>query len=143
MCYIYTKNLSKETLYIGRQGANMKLKISVKQPGNKHPLIDSKVIEIADIGLHPTVYELITAVVAQQVNEYNNREAGTNLLPFLSKEKNRVVPADAQQTAIQAFEDGIFVLFVDDEEYTQTTAIVNLTSDSIITFIRLTFLSGN
>lgn len=143
----YGKFLKRNIVY----WLSMKLKISVKQAGKKHPLIDSKVIEITDIGFTPTVNDLINAVVAQQVHEYNNKTAENNLLPFLSEGKigfgsiyneNKAVPADAQQTAVQAFEDGMFVLFVDDEEYTKTTAIVPLTNDSIVTFIRLTFLAG-
>ena len=139
----------------------MRLKVSVKQPGKKHPLIDNKFIEIAHIGFHPTVYTLITAVVAQQVIAYNNKPTEKSLLPFLDKEtierdaengkvgfgsiynENKAVVADAQQVAVQAFEDGIFSLFVDDQEYRELHTIINLTEDSTLTFIRLTFLAGS
>jgi hypothetical protein len=139
----------------------MQLKISVKQPGKKHLLIDKKIIEIDDIGNTPTVYELINAVVKQQVQEYNDKPAEKNLLSFLNREtierdaengkvgfgsiynENKAVVAEAQQTAVQAFEDGIFVLFADDQEYTKSGAIIHLTEDSILTFVRLTFLAGS
>ena len=49
----------------------MQLTVSVKQPGRKHALIDKKIIDIKDLGKTPTAAALITAVVHQQVHEYN------------------------------------------------------------------------
>ncbi len=139
----------------------MQLKISAKQLGKKHALIDKMIIEIDDIGEAPTVLQLINAVVRQQVMEYNIKPKERNLLPFLDKNNideqavnGRIsfgsiyhyAEADleaAQQTAIQAMEDGLYVLFAGDEEFTKPHQIVSITEDTVITFIRLTFLAGS
>ncbi|MGA2498571.1 MAG: hypothetical protein ABSH20_12565 [Tepidisphaeraceae bacterium] len=48
----------------------------------------------------------------------------------------------AVQTAIEAFEDGLYLVVIDEVEYRDLDAIVHLTSDSRLVFIRLTFLAG-
>jgi hypothetical protein len=139
----------------------MQLTISAKQLGRKNALIMNKVIEIADIGLHPTVQRLIEAVVEQQVREYNSKPLEKNLLPFLDQEMIDIAAksgkvgfgsiyngtkADscvAQKTALQAFADGLFVLFADDREFTNAEETIIIESTTIITFIRLTFLAGS
>jgi len=45
--------------------------------------------------------------------------------------------------AVQAFADGLFVLFADDQEFTKPEETININSTTIITFIRLTFLAGS
>ena len=45
-------------------------------------------------------------------------------------------------TALQAFEDGMYLVVIDDVEQTHLDQQVYLTEDSRITFIRLTLLSG-
>ena len=139
----------------------MELKIKVKQPGRKHPLIDNKLIEIEDIGVNPTARQLIKAVVAQQVNEYNGKPHEKNLLAFLSPSQtneqaisgkisfgsiyneNKADVAKAQETALQAFDDGMFALFVNDDEITKLDQSILFANDTVITFIRLTFLAGS
>jgi hypothetical protein len=139
----------------------MQLTVSAKQLGRKNALIMNKVIEIEDIGPHPTVQRLIGAVVEQQVREYNSKPLEKNLLPFLDQETvetaarsgkvgfgslyndTRVDPGIAQKTALQAFADGLFVLFADDQEFTNPEETITIHSTTIITFIRLTFLAGS
>ncbi len=139
----------------------MQLTIKVKQPGSKHDLIGARVFDIEDIGTHPTVQALISAVVRQQVDEYNNKSPEKNILPFLSEtavqtqsstgkigfgsiyNENKADPAKAVDTAIRAFEDGLFALFVEEEECTSLGQSITLSEQAIITFIRLTFLAGS
>ena len=139
----------------------MELKISAKQLGKKHPLIENKIIEIGDIGPHPTLQEVLNAVVAQQVHEYNSKPAEKSLLPFLDTtsieeqavagkvgfgsiyNENKADLVKAQQSAIQAFEDGLFVVFAGDEQLTALKNIISLTPDTVVTFIRLSFLAGS
>lgn len=138
----------------------MQLIIKVKQPGRKHALMD-RMVTIEDVGNNPTVTMLINAVVEQQVNEYNNKPQEKNLVAFLTAaetEEQRVDgkisfgsiynenKADAEQaklTAVQAFEDGMFAIFVNDEEIGKASQTINLPEKSVITFIRLTFLAGS
>jgi len=139
----------------------MLLTVTAKQLGRKNALIVNKVIEIEDIGPHPTVQRLLEAVVDQQVQEYNNKPLEKNLLPFLDQEAMDIAektgkigfgsiysatkadPLEAQKVALQAFADGLFALFADEQEFTKAEETMNIDSTTIITFIRLTFLAGS
>lgn len=142
----------------------MKINISVKQLGKKHPLIASTGVEIEEIQLPPTLRKLIEAIVSQQVENYNeknieNDEAGNiqkplqNYLSILTDtgkagfnsiyNQNKVNLAEAQRTAIQAFEDGLFLVFLNDNDLHRLDEPIMLTPESTITFIRLTFLAGS
>lgn len=139
----------------------MNIILKVKQPGRKQALIENKVITIEDTGTQPTAQSLIEAIVQQQVEEYNNKPLEKNILPFLSQSEtedqaasgkisfgsiyneNKANVEQAKQTALQAFEDGMFAFFVNDEEITALSTILVLPENSIITFIRLTFLAGS
>jgi len=48
----------------------------------------------------------------------------------------------ATEVALQAWKDGVFVVFVDDEEIKELTTPLSLDKDSVVTFLRLTFLTG-
>ena len=45
-------------------------------------------------------------------------------------------------TVLEAFVDGLYLVVIDEVEYTDLDAIVSLKCDSRVTFIRLTFLAG-
>lgn len=139
----------------------MQITISVKQPGRKHAVIDRQLLEVAELSDHPSLRELLVAVVKQQVTAYNQKPLEKNLLPFLSMEQiahgvangkagfgsiyneNRADPQKAEDTALQAFEDGLFAVFIEDAEMKQLTDKFSLNSDTVITFVRLTFLAGS
>ena len=139
----------------------MQLTVSAKQLGRKHALIDKKQIEIDDIGPNPTVQRLIEAVVEQQVQEYNSKPLEKSLLPFMDQEsiddaagigkvgfgsiysEAKADPGAAKRIALQAYTDGLFALFVDNREFTDSKETIFLNPTSIITFIRLTFLAGS
>lgn len=139
----------------------MQIIIKAKQAGRKHALIENKVIEIDDIGNQPKFAELLKAIVKQQVGEYNSKTAEKNLLPFLSKDEiseqaqsgkvgfgsiyneNKADLETAQETALQAFEDGMFAVFADENELQKLDETVRVTDETVFTFIRLTFLAGS
>lgn len=139
----------------------MQITISVKQPGRKHALIDRQLLEVEALSDHPSLRELLVAVVKQQVAAYNNKPLEKNLLPFLSAgqiandvangkagfgsiyNENKADPQKAEDTALQAFEDGLFAVFVKDEEIKKITDKFSLNSDTVVTFVRLTFLAGS
>ena len=138
----------------------MELIINVKQAGRKHALFEKQIIEIDDIGNKPTLRELITAVVKQQVITYNSKPFEKNLLPFLTDEQiiaqiptgkigfgsiyneQKADMAKAQETALLAFEDGMYAVFAGDEELKLLSGQLDLSPETVITFIRLTFLAG-
>jgi hypothetical protein len=139
----------------------MKITVKAKQAGRKHALLDNREIEIEDLGKTPTLEELLKAVVRQQVEEYNKKDAEKSLLPFLSKaeighqaeagkvgfssiyNENKANVEQAQATALQAFEDGMFSVFADETEIRNLKDQVRLRDSTVITFIRLTFLAGS
>jgi hypothetical protein len=139
----------------------MKLLVRVKQVGRKKALFQEKDIEIKDPGTSPSLRELIAAVVAQQVESYNSKTAEENILPFLTEREidessasgkvgfesiynsNKADVARSIENAHQSFEDGIFAVFIGDEQINHLDEKINLDDSPVITFIRLTFLSGS
>jgi hypothetical protein len=139
----------------------MQITISVKQPGRKHAVIDRQLLEVEELSGHPSLRELLEAVVKQQVTAYNHKPLEKNLLPFLSAaqiatgvangkagfgsiyNENAADPQKAVNTALQAFDDGLFAVFIQDEEIKKLTDNFSLNSDTVITFVRLTFLAGS
>ena len=104
--------------------------------------------------------ELLIGCVKHQVEAYNKKRTEVNVIGFLSPAEiqeqaqsgkvdfgdiNNTDLANLQKaigTVLLGFKDGLFVVFVDDEEITDLKAPLQLTSNSIIAFIRLTFLVG-
>jgi hypothetical protein len=139
----------------------MKITVKAKQVGRKNALLENKTIEIEDIGAMPLLANLLSAVVRQQVEEYNDKPREKNLLPFLSKDEisesaatgkvgfgsiyneNKADLSKAQETALQAFEDGMFSVFADEEEIKALEDTVKIEDSTVISFIRLTFLAGS
>ena len=107
-----------------------------------------------------TLRELIRACVDREVARFNDKQTEPTVISFLTPEDIGVAardgkiafgevsnptPADAETAtavALQAHADGVFVVFVDDEEIRDPNATLELTADSVVTFLRLTFLSG-
>lgn len=104
--------------------------------------------------------DLLIGCVKNQVEAFNKKRTEVNVIGFLS-------PAEIQEKAqsgkvefgelantdladlekaienvLLAFKDGLFVVFVDDDEITDLKAPLELTSESVIAFIRMTFLVG-
>jgi hypothetical protein len=58
------------------------------------------------------------------------------------KNKTDVDLAQAINNALQGFNDGLFVVFIDDQEIEKLNDEIDLNNNSTITFMRLTFLTG-
>ena len=102
---------------------------------------------------------LIEYIVRKNVKEYNDKLIGVQILPYLTCEEmensavtgkigfgerrneNSQNPDAAVKNALTCFDDGIFRLFINDEEYKIDDAIALKEGDEI-TFIRLAMLSG-
>ncbi|OAZ04144.1 hypothetical protein [Flavobacterium succinicans] len=140
----------------------MNLTISVKQLGKKHPILQEKRIEIATSNAIISIKKLLQLVVEQQVNQFVTSsfevddEDKTNLpkdnyLPLLTDTGkvsfgalyNHNIPdlVKAQETAIQAFEDGMYAVFYGDDELQNLNQEIDLSENKTVTFIRLTFLA--
>ncbi|MCF8715690.1 hypothetical protein JM658_12715 [Joostella atrarenae] len=104
--------------------------------------------------------ELLISCVKNQVDAFNKKRLEVNVVGFLSPSEiqeqaqsgkvdfgdiSNTDQANLQQAidnVLLAFKDGLFVVFVDDNEVTELKEPLELTSKSVIAFIRMTFLVG-
>lgn len=142
----------------------LEIKVTVKQLGRKHPLLQEQVLDIDLNTAIPTVKELLEAVVAQQVALYNAKEPDTDTEDRTHTPSHKYLQvltetgkagfgsiyntqkADlpmAQENALLAFEDGLFAIFYGDEELRSLTTPIDLSHSLTFTFIRLVFLAGS
>ncbi|AZB00358.1 hypothetical protein EG359_12325 [Chryseobacterium joostei] len=142
----------------------MEIKVTVKQLGKKHPVLSEQNIEIAYEEANITLENLLKLIVQQQVDEFNAKSFEQededytkipqnnylNLLTDTGKVgfgsiynlKKADLPK-AQENAIQAFEDGMFAVFYNEEELESLTQTIDLELKHTFTFIRLSFLAGS
>lgn len=136
----------------------MKLKVNLKKIGKKQSSVHEAVYEIH--GRPGTVRELIEAMAAAGVEQYNRRMEESELLRCLTREEieDRAVagkvgfgvnygekkadPVQAAANAVQSFEDGIYRIFLGDRTLQDLEEEIRLTEDSSLTFVRLTMLTG-
>ena len=130
----------------------------IKQVGKRKPLIESQPFEVPDTVR--TLRTLLEHIVRQRVEAFNERSeagdwtkyftdfdldttAGTGKVGFDAKYNDRLQDSDqAVDAAILAFEDGLFRVFLDEDELESLDMELNLHDGQVIIFIRLTMLSG-
>ncbi len=133
--------------------------------GQRKPLLADWSIpfppDLLDGGDPLTLRDLITRIVLAEVEAFRTRQSEQRFLRVLTRQeigegvaKGRVVsgqreippqPVDEQHavaTALQAFEDGLYLVTVDGRQESQLDREVHVRSDSRVTFIRLTMLAG-
>ncbi len=135
----------------------MIINVNVKKLGKKIASVEPTPFEIE--GVPTTAEELVTACVRSCVAAYNRRidgreprlvsdeqfaamEAAGKMafgLPFSDKKAD---VNEAVQTALQAFDDGLFRAFVGDTELESREQAIGIGENSEVTFIRLTMLAG-
>jgi hypothetical protein len=139
------------------------LTISGKALGRKKPLFaDFSVPPPEDVGGGATTLrDLIECVVRHEVAAFQQRQSGRQLMRALTAreidagveagkidsggsdlEPQRVDEDEAVGTALQAFEDGMYLVVIDGAEQRDLDAQVYLQSDSRLTFVRLSLLAG-
>lgn len=138
--------------------------IAARTVGSKRPLFADWSIplgpEWGEEGEDLTLGMLIERLVRIEVDSFRKRAAERRLDRVLTRtqidegvEKGRVSPEgrsvprrvdteEAIGAALEAFEDGLYLVVIDEEEYKDLDRIVRLRPDSRIVFIRLTFLAG-
>jgi len=107
-----------------------------------------------------TLTELIRAAVTGEVERFNASRTEPKLFAFLTPSEIQRQATDgkitfgeventdeadleaAVETALQAHADGVFLVFIDDDEVRSLTEVINLEEGSVVTFLRLTFLTG-
>lgn len=142
----------------------MEIKVTVKQLGRKHPVLSEQKLEIMYDDSRISLDNLLQLIVQQQVEAFNAQsfeledtdytkipsENYLNILTDTGKagfgsiyNEKKANLQKAQENAIQAFEDGMFAVFYNDEQLENLSETIDLSLEHTFTFIRLTFLAGS
>ncbi|MCX8526343.1 hypothetical protein OF897_20715 [Chryseobacterium formosus] len=142
----------------------MEIKVIVKQLGKKHPVLAEQKLDIDYNEVNISLENLLKLVVQQQVEVFNAKsfelededyakiptENYLNILTDTGKigfgsiyNQKKADLQKAQENALQAFEDGMFAIFYNDEQLEDLSQNINLNLHHTFTFIRLTFLAGS
>lgn len=136
----------------------MNIKVNLKQLGKRRDKISGEDFYIENSP--KDVREFICEVVHTCVCSYNDRVNSGDNASVISSEKidkmselgkiafginyggKKADETEAVQTALQAFEDGLFKVFSGDRELTELSESIKVMEGDSFTFIRLTMLSG-
>jgi hypothetical protein len=107
-----------------------------------------------------TLRDVITRIVRSEVEAFKDRQQERRLLRALTADdieqgvvrgkvdmsgrdlKQKVDEEESVGTALQAFEDGLYLVILDGQEQRELDRQVYVKPDSRITFVRLTMLAG-
>jgi hypothetical protein len=107
-----------------------------------------------------TLKELIEVCVQKEVQCYNDKREEVQLMSFLTPADIEQQAADgkigigdienttkaevnqAVENALLAHKDGLFLVFINDEEIENLEAKIDLNNQTTLTFLRMTFLTG-
>jgi hypothetical protein len=140
------------------------LTIDAKVLGRKKPLFSDWSIALPpkafDGGEPWTLRKLITRIVLEEVTAFRERQEERKVIKALTAAqidegvakgkvdlggrdlKQNVDPDAAVAAALQAFEDGIYLVVLDGEEQRDLDKEIHVQADSRVTFVRLALLSG-
>ena len=143
---------------------SLTLTVEAKVAGRKRPLLSNWRLAMPPVegksGRSLRLRDLISLVVAEEVEAYHARGQERRLARMMSRTEveqgardgkvdpggrepgARVQVEDAIATALQAFEDGLYFVFLDEVQQTDLEGEVYLHSDSKLVFLRLTALAG-
>lgn len=136
----------------------MKVFVSVKQAGKWKEYIKKEELVLTD---NPsTLRELITEIIGKNVESYNTRQLDSRLFNYLSFDEietqvstgkvgfghrvneQQANAAKAVETALMAFTDGLYRVFIGDVEIESIDGELCVNEGDVLTFIRFTMLSG-
>ncbi len=140
------------------------IKIGAKITGAKKPFLKDREIElpreIAAPGSTADLGTLIGAIVREEVSSFHKRRQERKLVGILSREEiydaletgkvamggqdteQIIDPEKAVANALEAFEDGLYFVFIDGKQYCRLKDPVVLKEAGNVMFIRLISLSG-
>ena len=137
----------------------MNVTMTVKQIGRKKALT-TRNYSLGNFSSQPTLTELLTRIVTLEVNAFRERQADNQFLRVLTETQlleaadtgkinlggqeftQEVNTDEAIQTAIQAFQDGLYYVFNGETQIEYLTDVVNLELHQDIMFLRLVALVG-
>ena len=110
------------------------LKFTVKATYGTH-VKKTKLIEAFENG------DLSEVILYSQEQLEDQASTGKIDFGFLKSEKT-ISEKQAVETTLQAFEDGLVAVFVDGKRYEELNEELHLIGNEVITFVKLTMLSG-
>ncbi|MEX1230413.1 MAG: hypothetical protein WEB58_09240 [Planctomycetaceae bacterium] len=133
-----------------------------KSLGQKRPLFADFSVPLRETAEgSTTVRELIAEIVRDQVKQFDDRQKQRQFLRVLTErdiaegvERGKIEsgqtdvplqPVDVEaavETALLAFQDGLYLVVIDEENVTSLDDRRTIRPDSHITFVRLTLLAG-
>ncbi len=137
----------------------MNLTMTIKQLGRKKALT-TRDYSLENFSSQPTLTELLTRIVTLEVNAFRERQADNQFLRVLTETQlleaadtgkislggqeftQDVNTDEAIQTAIQAFQDGLYYVFNGETQIEYLTDVVSLELRQDIMFLRLVALVG-
>lgn len=136
----------------------MKIYFTVKSIGKRKPILTRKECSLASSPT--TLKDLITEIVAYHVRIYNERAEDHQLIPLLTEEEieawgtegkvgfgtqydeRQANEEESIKNALLAFEDGLYRVFIRDEEVSELDAAIDIQDGDDIAFIKFTMLAG-
>ena len=140
------------------------LTVEGKVVGQKRPIFTDWHIELPPAdennGDRLKLRDLITSIVMKEVDAFITRQEERKLARVMSRQKieqgvesgkvgagerdpgQKVNTANAITIALQAFEDGLYFVFIDEVQQTNLDSEVFLKANSKVIFLRLTALVG-
>ena len=111
-----------------------------EQAGTLRDLIETVVLEeVAAFKARQSAGRLISILSPEQINE----AASQGRVAMGDRDLNQPVdPDQAIKTAWQAFEDGLYFVFVNDEQIEDLSTPVQIEADDRVMFVRLVALAG-
>ncbi|MCT8137798.1 hypothetical protein H1D32_08535 [Anaerobacillus sp. CMMVII] len=136
----------------------MQISVTMKSTSRKKDYLTKKrmVLETTPKSLQ----QLITEIITVNVKQFNEKEGEKPLVDFLTTSEilqqsttgkvgfgtkyneNKTDLEEAINTAIQAFHDGLFKVFVNEREQESLEAPLQLEDGAEVVFIKLTMLTG-
>ncbi|MGG4129952.1 hypothetical protein ABEW19_16940 [Paenibacillus illinoisensis] len=136
----------------------MNVWVTVKSLGKRKPALAKQATALPETT--GTLRELIKHMVHVQVNALQEKKNSAALLTYLMPEEIQLKGSTgkvgfgevyneeiqdlehAVQTAMMAYEDGLYKVFLNDEELSELDAPLKLQEDDELVFIRFTMLAG-
>jgi hypothetical protein len=139
-------------------GVLMDIQVNIKQIGKKKNKVDKRPFHLDNAPR--TVRELIRESVHTCVSEYNERlKKGEQYRALTAEEIQDMSEVgkiafginyggkeadenEALENAVQSYEDGLYRIFIGEEDAGEIDSEITLEENSEVTFIRLTMLTG-
>ena len=144
---------------------NPTIQIEAKVMGQKKPIIDNWAFSLPPQAIESkndiTLHDIIAWVVRAEVDAFHQRQHKRRFARILTRqeiedgvrkgkidsgdqehEEQQVDAQAAVTTALEAFEDGLYYVFVNEVQIQSLEEVLDLHADSKMTFLRLVPLAG-